>query len=461
MKKTLLDFFKKTYDAKVCVSARDRLCGKTDQLRGLAAALDDGRDIFRDGGDNAAEEIYALIRELRPKILRLYPADSNYRAWLNFCRREEICPHIVLRAADPAQTLRGTVSELREQFAGDEIWTPRRFYELDCDPLTASRGSDEEIAARAVLLNEAAAVIREADPEGEIILTGLMPYGENSGRAELWNTRMMKACAGNMNAIGVAWQPLPVAGRTPEEGTDGIELMYALSEEFRDSMARLERQIRASGAENVRVVLSGWQGLDDGVPQKRQDCVYYTAVYEAIRAMSDLIAAAEYGPLFGTAGLFSEEDGIVFGNVSYQNLLLTTSELEIPLQVKEFSHEKPIPAEHWAGVPGSLDGREMKWVQVSASRSADGKSLHLLMTNRHPFKRAVLRVRFYDMPDLYPIEASILRSAKPTDGNSAAEPMKVYCKQIKLREYRAMDHVNPDISEASSVSMLLTVKAKK
>ncbi len=461
MKKTLLDFFKKSYDVKVCVSARDRLCEKTDQLRGLAAALDDGREIFTDGGDNAGEEIYSLIRELRPGILRLYPADGNYKPRLDFCLKEEIHPHIVLSAAESAEAIRGTVSALREKFAGNEIWTPRRFYELDCDPLTAVRGSDEEIAARAEALNEAAAVIREADPEGEIILTGMMPYGENRGRAELWNTRMMKTCAGNMNHIGVSWEPLPVSGRNPDENADGIELMYALSEEFKDAMLRLERQIRESGTENVRVVLSGWQGIDDGVPQKRRDCVYFTAVYETIRAMSDLIAAAEYGPIFGRAGLFSVEEGTVFGNVSYQNLLLTTSELEIPLEVKEFSHEKPIPAEHWAGIPGSLEGRDMKWVRVTASCSADGKSLHLLMTNRHPFKRAVLRVRFYDMPDLYPVEAFILRSAKPADSNSAAEPMKVYCKQVKLREYRVMDHVNPDIGECSSVSMLLTVKEKK
>ncbi len=461
MKKTLLDFFKKSYDAKVCVSARDRVGETADQLRGIAAALDDGREIFTDGGDNAAEEIYSLIRELRPKIMRLYPSDKNYKAWLEFCLKEEIHPHIVLSADGSAEAIRERVTELREKFAGNDIWTPRRFYELDCDPLTAVRGSDDEIAARAEALNETAAVIREADPDGEIILTGILPYGENRGRAELWNVQMMKTCAGTMNDIGVSWEPLPAGGRVADENTDGIEAMYALSEEFKESMARLERQIRGSGAETVRAVLSGWHGIDDGVPQKRQDCVYYTAVYESIRVMSDLIAAAEYGPLFGTAGLFSVEDGTVFGNVSYQNLLLTTSELEIPLEVKEFSHEKPIPVEHWAGVPGSLDGRDMKWVRVTASRSADGKTLHLLITNRHPYKRAVLRVRFYDMPDLYPIEACILRSGKPTDSNSAAEPMKVYCKQVKLREYRAMDHVNPDIAECSSVSMLLTVKEKK
>ncbi len=461
MKKTILDFFKKSYDAKLSVNARDKACEKTDQLRGAAASLNDGREIFASVGENAAEEIHAMIRELRPKIMRMYPADANYQAWLDFCLKEEINPHIVLSADDAADDIRGTVAELREKFAGNDIWTPRRFYELDCDPNQAARGSDEEIEARAAVLNAAAEVVREADPDGEIILTGIMPYGENRGRAELWNARMLELCAADMNYIGVSWNPTPAGGRVWDVNDDGIEVMNALAEEFKDAMLRVDRQIRESGAENVRVVLSGWHGIDDGIPQMRQDCVYFTAVYESIRAMADLIAAAEYGPLFGTAGLFSEEDGTVFGNVSYQNLLLAANELEIPLTVKEFEHEKPIPAEHWAGIPGVIDPRDMKWVKVSASRSADGKKLHLLMTNRHPYKRAVLRVRFYDMPDLYPIEACILRSKSRTDSNSGAAPMKVYCKQINLRQYRPMDHVNPDIAECSSVSMVLTVRSEE
>ena len=445
MKKTILDYFKKSYDAKLSVSARE-LNRVPDQLRGVAVSLNDGRDVI-------TEEVRAMIRELRPKIMRLYPADANYQAWLDFCLAEEINPHVVLSADDAADAIRGTVAALREKFAG-----ARRFYELDCDPNQAARGTDEEIEARAAVLNAAAEGLREADPDGEIILTGIMPYGADRGRAELWNARMLELCAANMNYIGVAWDPTPAGSRVWDAEADGIEVMHALAEEFKDAMLRVDRQIRESGAENVRVVLSGWHGIDDGVPQARQDCVYFTSVYESIRAMSDLIAAAEFGPLFGTAGLFDEEDGTVFANVSYQNLLLAANELEIPLTVEEFEHAKPIPAEHWAGVPGVVDPRDMKWVKVSASRSADGKTVHLLMTNRHPYKRAVLRVCFYGLPDLYPVEARILRSKSRTDGNSGAAPSKVYCKRLPLRPYRPMDHVNPDIGECSSVSMVLKVK---
>ncbi len=442
MKKTILDYFKKSYDAKLSVNARELDCAP-DRLRGVAASLDDGRG-------KLTEEIRAMIRELRPKIMRLYPADANYQSWLEFCQAEEINPHVVLSADDAADVIRGMVAELREKFAG-----ARRFYELDCDPNQAARGTDAEIDARAAVLNAAAEVIREVDPDGEIILTGIMPYGADRGRAELWNARMLEHCAASMNYIGVSWDPTPAGSRVWDAEADGIEVMHALAEEFKDAMLRVDRQIRESGAENVRVVLSGWHGIDDGVPQARQDCVYFTSVYETIRAMSDLIAAAEFGPLFGTAGLFDEEDGTVFANVSWQNLLLAANELEIPLTVEEFEHAKPIPAEHWAGIPGVVDPCDMKWVKVSASRSADGKTVHLLMTNRHPYKRAVLRVCFYGLPDLYPTEARILRSKSRTDGNSAAAPMKVYCKQVKLRQYRPMDHVNPDIGECSSVSMVL------
>ena len=70
MKKTILDFFKKSYDAKLSVCSRDKACEKTDRLRGIAAALDDGREIFADGG-SVTEEIYAMIRELHPKIMRM------------------------------------------------------------------------------------------------------------------------------------------------------------------------------------------------------------------------------------------------------------------------------------------------------------------------------------------------------------------------------------------------------
>ena len=99
MKKTILDYFKKSYDAKLSVNARELDC-VPDQLRGVAASLNDGRDIV-------TEEVRAMIRELRPKIMRLYPADANYQAWLDFCLAEEINPHVVLSADDAADAIHG------------------------------------------------------------------------------------------------------------------------------------------------------------------------------------------------------------------------------------------------------------------------------------------------------------------------------------------------------------------
>ncbi len=136
-------------------------------------------------------------------------------------------------------------------------------------------------------------------------------------------------------------------------------------------------------------------------------------------------------------------------------LLITADDMPLCLEIKDSEYEKACPAYHWEGLPGSFSGADIRLLDGFASRSRDGRKLLLFLTNRTPFRRAVPRIRFYDFPDMHPVRARSLRSANKLDENSPQAPLNVFCKEVKLRKYRNMDHVTLDILQCSTVCMVL------
>lgn len=442
MKRSFIEFFKREYQAELEVNSRWRLNSSVDQMTGI--------DVSGSSKLNGAqtEKLRGLIRELRPKILRIRGNDADTQGWLRFCREEMICPHLCF-ACDEAPAEAGkAAAACREGFSASDIWEPKRFYEVM--PELSLTGGDSA-GTMAEQMRNLAGAVRAADPEGTLILGGLFPSGSQRMRAEAWNRLLTEVCGDVMDLLGVSLFPDPVNGRAWDEDADGIEAASALAEEVGAGLMRLKQQL----PEGMRAAVTGWSFLRDGSPQLRQHGIYYAAVQKALRKAADWIPVAEAGPLFDTGGLMCLEADALFGNVLYHSLKLAVSDLPIVLDVREREAGKAVPVYHWEGLPGSFDGKEIRLADAYASASSDGKRIFLMLSNLSPYRRAVLRIRFTDFPNMHPIEARVLRSKKRLDGNDAAEPERVFCKEVKLRNYRKMDHVNLDIPECSMVCMLL------
>lgn len=456
MKRSIFDIFKREFEVKLAVNGRSGTISGGGQYQGIAMLSKDETAGLASGGDAAAEETFSLIRDLHPKVMRLFAAAPDFDRWLDFCKKEEIFPHIVFPADINRDSLRETVTRCMEQFTPSDLWTPSRFYEISTAADELPFEDDGKLEECAELAKEAGELIKSCDPEAVLILGGLPPMGDHRSKSEIWNSLLLKKCGAVMDMLGVTMKASVLSGRCWSEEEEGIEANSLLAEEFRGALQRLDRQIRENAPDDsVRIAVTGWGFLADGVPQKEQDCVFYSAVYQMLRTGSSQIALNECGPLFGTDGLLTHNNGSVWGNVFYHNMLITALDLEICLKIKEADNEKPCPVYHWDGIPGTFETADIKLLDAYASRSSDGKRLYLLITNRSPFKQAVPRVRFYDLPEMHPLEARILKSKKRMDSNSSDEPEKVFCKEVKLRKYRKMDHVTLEIPPCSTVCMLL------
>lgn len=457
MKRSLFDIFKREYEVRLSVSGRDVITAQPEQWGGVAVLSPGGDEVFRAENASGIETAFALLRELRPKVLRIEAESPDLADWLSFCCPEEISPHLVFMP-DASDEMRETaVRECLSRFTESELWKPVRFYEISCDPGSIPFDDDEQMDTVLERMKAGADQLRKLDPDARIILGGILPAGDQRFRAEAWNLALLGKCGRLMDMIGVPMFPRISAGCSWDEDAEGIEVERTLAEELGKGLQTLDRQIREPDPDtDIRIAVTGWGFRQDGVPQKRQDCVFWSSVYTAIRASGRSVGLHEFGPLFGKNGLLTAaDDGRVFGNVFYQNMLMTAFDPGIPLKVKETENEKGIPVYNWEGIPGAFDGGDIPLLEIMASRSPDGKRIFLFLTNRSPFKLAVPRIRFYDMPDMHPIKACILRSKKRLDENTPEAPQNIICKEVKLRNYRKMDHVTLEIPECSSACMLL------
>ncbi len=91
---------------------------------------------------------------------------------------------------------------------------------------------------------------------------------------------------------------------------------------------------------------------------------------------------------------------------------------------------------------------------VFASRSASADKLFLLVMNRHPRKRALVKVSFCGFDPMRPLRTKVLRSSGDDAKFSFGYPENVRCGIVNMPKYKMMDHVNLDIP-AAGIAMLL------
>lgn len=449
MKRSLLDFLKKEYEVRLSIGGRDTVAPSAEQWFGVSAVPSAGA--VQPAAD---EDAFSMILAMKPRIIRFSASDPQFTEWLERCKGKEIYPHVVFPYTLPSEQVEAAVKRCTEMIVKDDHWEAQRFYEIECLP--ENLDDPEEVTARLSAAKEKAEGIRALDPEAKIILSGIAPIGDNAEKAGKWNIPLVEKCAQVMDLLGVSLMPSVPSGRIWDTEEEGIEANSAMAEQIRLAISRLETEIfEAAPDAGIRIALTGWSGLQDGVPQKRQDCTYYASVYRTIRMACRSVALNEAGPLFGPSGLLSREGGVLFGNVFYLNMAAAAYDLPLSLWVNEADAKHPSPTCHWECLPGCLDETEIKMLEAFASSSEDGKQLFIFLINRSPFKQALARISFYDIPPIHPAAACSIRSRNRLDENSAEAPEKVFCKQIRLEKYRDTDHVTLEIPACGCAWLLL------
>ena len=469
MKRNFLDIFRSEYEVRLSVGGHDTVAPSADQWFGISAVPDSLPAAPAE--NNTPAEAQGFIRALKPRIIRFSARSVDFGQWMEFCRQEEIFPHIVFPYDADVSRVEAAVGTCREKFTPDDLWEARRFYEIDGHPdepddheeiiyremaMQIDLPALEEMDRRIGAVREMALRIHGLDPEAVIILSGFSPAGEYESVCSSWNIRLVEKCSDVMDMLGVTLRPYLPAGRCWDPDSEGIEADAGLAGQIRTELSRLESRIfEAAPNAGIRIALTGWSGLPDNEVQKRQNCLFYGDVYRSVRMACRTVAINEAGPLFGASGLLSCAGGTVYANVFYLTMLAAAYDQAHSLYFNEPDSKHPVPSVHWEGIPGRFAPADIRLLEAFASRSGDGKRLFLLLINRSPFKQALARVGFYDFPDLHPAAACSIRSKNRLDEITEADPEKVFCKQIRLPKYRSMDHVTLEIPPCGCAWLLL------
>lgn len=152
-----------------------------------------------------------------------------------------------------------------------------------------------------------------------------------------------------------------------------------------------------------------------------EDLFYDVSVYKQLR-----LAAA----LIGQVSFTAEE-----GSTSSVLLRLTEQMLPYELTVHDSGKEQ-VPTYT------TPTGTEVPLLTSSVSCSEERERVSILIANLHPYRTAVARVRLYGFDDMRPtFAASVTKTGA--------------YKEISLRKYRPMDHVNLEVPPARIAVMVL------
>ncbi len=414
------------------------------------------------------EAAVALIHDLRPEVLsfrRAANADEvlQQRAYENFlrlCARFEASPHILIDLPDvePA-ALPDLVRTAIEAVPAKDWWQPQRSWQVQLPgsiPSDATRR--DELMTQ---LRLAAEKIKTADPEGSLILPGADPRTE---KGRLWNEALMKTCGELLDQISIPHIFPGIRGWDEGNKQTAYALACGLPDEFEALVRNLSIQINAlSDGKTIPLAISPWAYFKQSAasPDRydavytKQDAFYFAAVLNRIFRQSDRIGIASAGFLFDTMGLIDSAENRYWKNAPFHLFEMMNARQKITLNPQPYK-EKEMPSFTWNGIPGIANSQTIPYVDVHASRSEDGKKLFLLVINRHPRKRALVRFDFMNLGQLRPVAATVLRAGRIDAANTVERQEAVYRKEIKLRNYRTMDHVNLDIAPSGIAGMLLS-----
>lgn len=409
MKKSIGDFFKRNYNVTFTASLPET-APERPQLRGISCSR-----------ASLPENLLPALSDLQPGVLR-FPLDSADRdVCLKFCRENDCIPHAVCDLCpDPEQ-----IAVLAD--------FPRRIIELETE---TDPGQLPAVAA-------AAAAVRAADPDAEILLPGMTLFGDEWFRAEEWNSALLRSCGEFCDALAIRWDH-SVSGYDPSEG---METVCRLAEDTRVMLARMRSVIREACSEKEPgIAITGFSLQKQGEITK-QDLFYHASVLNQLHS-DDAVSICEVGPFFGEDGLVHEG----FNSGLYELMLMFRDDQPVSMELehRESKRDK-LPFTDWEGKPLPL-------TEVSASVSPAGDRLFLLICNRHSFRRAYVTVKFPMLRDMYPVQADLLEGKSALIYNDAEHPDGIYCKEVKMRKYRAMDHVNLDVPQSGIVTMTLTIE---
>ena len=378
----------------------------------------------------------ALIKELHPGLLRSElggdpPAGGQkLTSFLNFCEDCGAEPYLVL-----------DVQTMSPQAAAD--WVAyckapagrREPYLVGLWGLSA--GSDvESVETYISRVRPFITAMRAVDPEIQLAVTGKLGLPGNSEEAERWNRLVLESFGDQVDVV--ALQVAHPGIGEDESPSDPKQLYHSLLsaphdvEEAIQGLSGLIREVVPDS--EIGIALDGF-GLELPGTASLRDGLYVAGMLNTFYRQADILKIAVLSQFENALPLTVQPEGrSAFPTPLYFPYLLYS---KMEPQVLASAHWSPVFQAEALG--DSIRARnQVPFIDLTATRSADGRRVVLAVTNRSPQRKAQVMVTLKDEKKsrFKAVEAWLMSGPDPLAANTADAPEKVGVKPIKPPKVR-------------------------
>jgi alpha-N-arabinofuranosidase len=378
----------------------------------------------------------ALIRDLHPGLLRAelggdpLAGAQKLASFLNFCEACGAEPYLVL-----------DVQAMTPQIAADWVaycQAPAGHPEPYSVGLWGLSVGSDFIDAEAYIhqVKPFIKAMRAVNPDSQLAVTGKLGLPGTLEAAGRWNRLVLEEFGDQVDVVAVEVVHPGVA----EDGTpsDSKQLYHSLLsaphdvEEAIQNLAGLIREVVPD--REIGIALDGFGLQLPGAPSLR-DGLYVAGMLNAFhRQAGHLKLAALAQPENALPLTIQPEGQIAFPTPLY-----------FPYQLYSKMEPQVLASAHWSPVfqaealGDAIRARnQVPYIDLTATRSADGRRVVLAVTNRNPQRKAQVMVTLKgeQKPKFQAVEAWLMSGPDPLAVNTANAPEKVGVKAVKPPKVR-------------------------
>jgi alpha-N-arabinofuranosidase len=400
-----------------------------------------------------------LVRELHPPLLRAVmgnlsqPDHPQEEAFLKYCEELGSEPYLAI------DLRRGTPEEAAHwvAYCNAPLETApgaRRAAQGHPEPYRVKlwglfNGDNSETIDPAAYVRQIRpfiAALRAADPAIQLVVAGknLLP-GDPEG-AEDWNRAILEEIGDQLDYLSIrVIYPGGAAGEDASDPERWYHSLLSAPHSVEESLQRLAALIRdgVPGRE-IGIVLDSFglqlpavlEGGSSSAPAPTlRDGLYLAGMLNAFQRQCAHLKIANFAHRMDALPLIVSPAGqAAFPTPLYYPYLLYS---RMETQLLSVAHWSPVYQAEALG--SAISARnQVPYIDLSATRSADGNRVVLAVTNRHPHRKAKLVVNFKggDNRKLRTVAARLVTGPDPLAANTADAPGQVGLRAVKAPRAR-------------------------
>jgi alpha-N-arabinofuranosidase len=278
--------------------------------------------------------------------------------------------------------------------------------------------------------------LRAVDPDIQLALTGKLGWPGSLEEAERWNRLVVEELGDQVEVVAVqVVHPGVTENETPSDPKQLYHSLLSAPHGVEEAIQALSDLIREVVPDReIGIALDGFSLDLPGVPSLR-DGLYVAGMLNAFHRQAGHLKIAALAQPENALPLTVQPEG--------QTAFPTP--LYFPYQLYSKMEPQVLASAHWSPVfqaealGDAIRARnQVPYIDLTATRSADGRRVVLAVTNRNPQRKAQVMVTLKDekKPKFQAVEAWLMSGSDPLAVNTANTPEKVGVKGIKPPKVR-------------------------